>query len=440
MGKRFGTSCPEVIIQVKIFRCIADFDSFGVVHSPFPVVICNGIVFNIPVQSFIILHTQGRKHLAEVMLMINDNVIQELWEREDGQCAHCGTPLVRESIVIDHIFPQSHGGADHIDNLRLLCRDCNSKLSNHTHFSEHAFKEYLQHFLAQDPRFENVCEDMEIETPNGQKMILDLTFTRNHHGIEEMFAVEVKEMSAATDRRITSAIQQVAYYKKACPNVHFILAVPTLLAADYCHRIEDSGITLWDSKTLRLGIPDTVLPTCTAPDQYDELIAKLNRCQPGYENWQVYQRLVGEILSAVFCPPLDSISEQNPDANYANRRDFILPNYAEHGYWMYLRERYRAEFIVVDAKNSAREIGKDDILQVAHYLKEKGVGLFGLIFSRYGGDESSEIHLRDIWQSENKMIVVLRDNDVEQMLLSKQRGNDPSRIIIEKIQEFRQRI
>ena len=107
---------------------------------------------------------------------------------------------------------------------------------------------------------------------------------------------------------------------------------------------------------------------------------------------------------------------------------------------MYLRDRYKAEFIVVDAKNSAHEIGKDDILQVAHYLKDKGFGLFGLIFSRCGGDPSSEIHLRDIWQSENKMIVILSDNDVEQMLLGKQRGNDPSRIIIEKIQEFRQKI
>ena len=83
---------------------------------------------------------------------------------------------------------------------------------------------------------------------------------------------------------------------------------------------------------------------------------------------------------------------------------------------MYLRDRYKAEFIVVDAKNSAHEIGKDDILQVAHYLKEKGVGLFGLIFSRCGGDPSSEIHLRDIWQSENKMIVADAMKRIESVL------------------------
>lgn len=372
--------------------------------------------------------------------MINDSTKRELWKSGEGRCARCGRPLVYEETVIDHIFPKSLGGADHIDNLRLLCKQCNSKLSNRAYFSEYAFKEYLKQFLDQDVRFENVCMDTPAETSDGQKILFDITFTRKLHGKEEMFAIEVKEMLAATDQRILSAIRQLSYYKQACPNINYILAVPTLLASEYRQRVKTAGITLWDSETLRLGVPDIALPVCAAPDQYDELIAKLKQCRPGYEDWQVYQKLVGEILFALFCPPLDPVSEQNSDANYANRRDYIIPNYSEYGYWMYLRDRYKAEFIVVDAKNSAHEIGKDDILQVAHYLKEKGVGLFGLIFSRCGGDPSSAIHLRDIWQSENKMIVILSDNDVEQMLLGKQRGNDPSRIIIEKIQEFRQKI
>ncbi|MCI9553629.1 MAG: hypothetical protein HFE94_08870 [Acutalibacter sp.] len=197
---------------------------------------------------------------------------------------------------------------------------------------------------------------------------------------------------------------------------------------------------MWDSETLRLGIPDIALPVCAAPDLYDWFIDKLKHCQPGYENWQVYQKLVGDILSVLFCSPLDAVSEQNPDANRANRRDFIIPNYADCGYWPYLRDRYKAEFIVVDAKNSAKKFEKDDILQVAHYLKEKGAGLFALIFSRCGVAESGENHLRDIWQNENKMILILDDSDVEQMLLSKQGGNDPCQLIIEKIQEFRLRV
>lgn len=232
----------------------------------------------------------------------------------------------------------------------------------------------------------------------------------------------------------------MTYYRRFCPDAHYILAVPTLLAEEYRQRIQAAGFLLWDSEVLRLGIPDTVLPASPAMDPYDTLIHRLKTCQPGRENWQVYQKLVREILSALFCPPLDPVSEENADRDYANRRDFILPNYSAEGYWPYLRNRYQAEFIVVDAKNSAHPVRKEDILQVAHYLKAKGAGLLGFIFSRCGIEERAEIHLRDIWQQEEKLIVVFSDSDVEQMLLNKQKDIDPCRIIIEKIQEFRLKI
>ena len=79
--------------------------------------------------------------------MINDSTKRELWKSGEGRCARCGRPLVYEETVIDHIFPKSLGGADHIDNLRLLCKQCNSKLSNRAYFSEYAFKEYLKQFM-----------------------------------------------------------------------------------------------------------------------------------------------------------------------------------------------------------------------------------------------------------------------------------------------------
>ena len=143
--------------------------------------------------------------------MINDSTKRELWKSGEGRCARCGRPLVYEETVIDHIFPKSLGGADHIDNLRLLCKQCNSKLSNRAYFSEYAFKEYLKQFLDQDVRFENVCMDTPAETSDGQKILFDITFTRKLHGKEEMFAIEVKEMLAATDQRILSAIRQLSY-------------------------------------------------------------------------------------------------------------------------------------------------------------------------------------------------------------------------------------
>ena len=111
--------------------------------------------------------------------MINDSTKRELWKSGEGRCARCGRPLVYEETVIDHIFPKSLGGADHIDNLRLLCKQCNSKLSNRAYFSEYAFKEYLKQFLDQDVRFENVCMDTPAETSDGQKILFATVYKGN---------------------------------------------------------------------------------------------------------------------------------------------------------------------------------------------------------------------------------------------------------------------
>ena len=50
------------------------------------------------------------------------------------------------------------------------------------------------------------------------------------------------------------------------------------------------------------------------------------------------------------------------------------------------------------------------------------------------------LRYEDIWNFDGKMLVVLDDSDVEQMLLAKRSGQDPCRLILEKIQEFRLKI
>ena len=45
-------------------------------------------------------------------------------ERDGYCCQECGDI---KTLGIDHIIPLSKGGEDHLDNLRWLCRRCNSK-------------------------------------------------------------------------------------------------------------------------------------------------------------------------------------------------------------------------------------------------------------------------------------------------------------------------
>lgn len=34
-------------------------------------------------------------------------LLEELWNKSDGKCAHCGKTLNRKDCVIDHIFPKN---------------------------------------------------------------------------------------------------------------------------------------------------------------------------------------------------------------------------------------------------------------------------------------------------------------------------------------------
>ena len=51
--------------------------------------------------------------------------------RRDGQiCQKCFKPVPDNEIEFDHIIPFSKGGTTSVDNLRLLCFDCNRKKQN----------------------------------------------------------------------------------------------------------------------------------------------------------------------------------------------------------------------------------------------------------------------------------------------------------------------
>lgn len=77
-----------------------------------------------------------RKLLKEEFAHIKDNlrepipeeVKHEVWRRDAGKCAKCGS---QENLEYDHIIPISQGGASTARNLQILCEKCNREKSDH---------------------------------------------------------------------------------------------------------------------------------------------------------------------------------------------------------------------------------------------------------------------------------------------------------------------
>lgn len=172
----------------------------------------------------------------------------------------------------------------------------------------------------------------------------------------------------------------------------------------------------------------------SAPEIFVKLLESV---KPGRPTWAQYQKLAGDILEFLFCPRLAKPIPELSNQARTNRRDFIFPNYAMDGYWASLRSHYSAHFVVVDAKNYKGGVGKAEVLQIANYLSDHGAGLFGLIVSRNGGKRDAEITQREQWAIYRKMIVILDDADMKQMLAIRSSGGDPADLIRQKIEDFR---
>jgi HNH endonuclease len=74
-----------------------------------------------------------KRHLVELKGNPNTQGIPEhvkvaVFQRDRGQCRQCG--YAGPYIEYDHIIPRSKGGQNRVENIQLLCRQCNLKKSN----------------------------------------------------------------------------------------------------------------------------------------------------------------------------------------------------------------------------------------------------------------------------------------------------------------------
>ena len=71
--------------------------------------------------------SERTEHIKYERTRIPENVRIEVWRRDQGKCAGCGS---RENLEYDHIVPVSRGGSNTARNVELLCETCNRAKGN----------------------------------------------------------------------------------------------------------------------------------------------------------------------------------------------------------------------------------------------------------------------------------------------------------------------
>lgn len=271
--------------------------------------------------------------------------------------------------------------------------------------------------------------------------------------------VEIKAQTPQTSARLSDLTSQLRVAAAKHVRTTGWSVPPDLLAVFpgvLSQRKQESSrkeeVEVWDGRDLQrrarqFGIR---VPTFVAADEgegigedrqpAEQLIGRLTTIKPGRADAPAYEKWCEDVLSFLFCPPLNPPIVQQRDDVGANRRDLIMPNYATRGFWHFMRNHYRAAYIVAEAKNSDYPISKPAVLQLANYLSRHGTGLFGMLLTRHGMNASAKWTRREHWVLHDKMIIALDDEDVQQMLLTKLAGNNPADLIQQQIEDFRLRI
>lgn len=360
------------------------------------------------------------------------------------KCAICGAEERDEKFIHIHLTPRFLAYNDNIlqSDCVLVCNNCSIAID--FDIKERDFINFLYEILLSSHRYDTVLIDPSFG--HVKRFRPDLYMTKG----DKKYIVECKSHIVYSRMQNKRIIEYIKDMSKAIEGSEMIFAFPSRIPSEAREKFSSNNIKVWDIDYIANKFYELIekMPSSLYKSymlayrkqnniKEKSLIDKLEECNPGRSDCYIYQNLIGEILEELFSPPLNKPISESSDGNKANRRDYILANYANDGFWKSLREQYAADYIVVDAKNYNKRVGKKDVLQIANYLKPYGVGMFAIIFSRKGGDSAGCYHtLREQWISQGKMIIILDDYDIKSMLesVSKTGAED---VIARKIEEFR---
>lgn len=146
----------------------------------------------------------------------------------------------------------------------------------------------------------------------------------------------------------------------------------------------------------------------------------------GKKYWRNYEITCEKILRYLFPGDLHGWHKQKRTDDGLNRYDFVCRIKPSTEFWQFITQHLDSRYIVFEFKNYSEKIKQGQILTTEKYLLEKGLRKVGIIFSRKGSDTNATKMAQGAMREHGKLILVLNDDLVCEMLHMKENGDDPS--------------
>lgn len=280
--------------------------------------------------------------------------------------------------------------------------------------------------------------------------------------------VEVKHFRRSTRFPTTLFVQfkgELARLQAQYPGARGILALSGSVSASVMNAVLDSGdLAVWNGDKVQELVekhPD-VLPTmgrlkghrlelATQMDSLKSpifdaqsfaarLTRELKNVPPGKDGWRDYEKVGTRALTELFEPALGAPDVQSRSEDGLDIQDAVFPIRADSPPWALVRAEYQSRFAVAEFKNHVGEVGQKQVESLAQYLWKKAYRSFGILVSRKGPDQSAMTARRRAWVEQDKLIVILKDEDLIDMAQMWDEDEDPFQVINAQLEEFFRRL
>jgi hypothetical protein len=165
---------------------------------------------------------------------------------------------------------------------------------------------------------------------------------------------------------------------------------------------------------------------------------RLERCPSGSPGWKEYEDACIDALKYLFVPPLAEPVIQPRTYSEIDRRDAVFPNrnLEANNNWGFLYKELGARLVLFEFKNYDREeIGKDETNQTRNYLT-KPMGKLAIMCCNRTPNDAAHIKRNTIYSQDGTVILFMTTESLIEMLFIKERGEDPSDLIIDMVERF----
>ena len=312
--------------------------------------------------------------------------------------------------------------------------------------------------------------DVSVHTPRGDKGFDFFAKLR-----DETWAIEVKYYRTARAQPILieAAAVRVANNGASADAAKGMLVVSCFLSDELRHALEQKfSITFVDQIDLRnwcAAYPDLVEeldallesnpsepqhagPARTNPTLHSKpirdvvskipdtkgtvLCQELKAINRGKASWPQYEKTCEKILEYLFPNDLHGWHSQKRTDDGLNRYDYVCRVRPTTEFWKFVIDHLNSRYVLFEFKNYSGKIKQGQILTTEKYLLERGLRRMAIIMTRVGVEPHAVAMTQGAMREHGKLMLVVDDEKVCDMLHMKERGEDPTDCLFEIVDNF----